>query len=190
MTIDMTGAERGRIRVHSRGIGRAAAYALSGFSLYLLIMAIISNSMESYGVSIAMSMLLIVPAMLLADHLIQEVIVDDQGLTRIGLFRRETLLPWDRVEKLQLVRNGAGHRELIVRGKRKKIVLSNMIFLINKANFWEAAFYVLERADEAGWPIKTGWLGRGVWFFHGSTYLPGDKFKDRKATVAGPPSSK
>ena len=176
----------GEIRVHSRGIGQGAAYVLLGFSLYLLLMGFINNPMESYAVTFLMSLIPILPMVFLADFLIKEVVVDNQGLTRHGLFGRKTTITWDQVVKVALIRNSAGTREMVVFGPKRKIVLSNTIFLISKPNFWEAALAVLDRADQAKRPVKAGLLGRRAWFFHVLEYLPGDKFEDRKADLGGP----
>jgi hypothetical protein len=51
---DMTGEGSYEIRVHSRGIGSAIAYALLIFSVYIPIMGFINNPMESYGVTFLM----------------------------------------------------------------------------------------------------------------------------------------
>ena len=187
----MTGETRGWIRLHSRGIGPVAAYVLLGLAFYLLLMAFVNNPLDSYGASFALALIPVVMLVLFAAYVIQEVVIDSHGVTRIGLLGRRAMIPWDQIQKIQLVRNTAGMREMIVIGNKKKIVLSNTIFLIEKPNFWEAAFVVLDRADAAGRPVKAGLiLGRGAWFFHGSTYLPGEKFKDREANLEGPESSK
>ena len=183
---DMTNETRQEIVVHSWRMGRYLSYAMLAFGLYILVMAFINNPMKSYGVSFAMSLILIVPLALLADHVSGEVMVGEAGLTRTGLLGRKTIILWDRIKKISLVRNSSGIRELIVIGYGKKIVLSNTFFLISKPNFWEAAFKVIDRADAAGWPIKIGILGREAWFYHGSTYLPGEQFKDRRDSLEAP----
>lgn len=183
---DLTSNVHGEIRLHSRGIGKVLAYALLGFTLYVLFMGFINNPMGSYWVSLALNLFVIIPAVLFADFFIQEVVVNDFGVTRIGLFGRETVLNWDQIVKIKLIRNSSGMRELIIVGRGKKIVLSNTIILINKPNFWEAVFIVIDRANADGRQIKAGLLGRRAWFYHGSTYLPGDKFEDRKADLNGP----
>jgi hypothetical protein len=188
---DMTIEARGRIRVHSRGIGTVASYALLGFAFYILMMAFINNPMDSYGASFALALIPVALLVLFAAYVVQEVVVDTQGVTRIGLLGRRTTILWEQIQRIQLVRNTAGLREMVIYGKKKKIVLSNTIFLIEKPNFWEAAFVLLDRADAAGRPVKAGFiLGRRAWFYYGSTYLPGDKFEDREASLEGPKSEK
>ena len=182
---DLTTETPTGIRVHSRGLGTALAYALLACAVYLLVKGLGNNALGSYGASLAVTLILVVPIVLLADHVINQVVVDDQGLTRIGLFGRKTFLPWSKVTKLRLMRYSAGMRELVVISRWKKIPVSNTIILIDKPNFWEAAFAILDRADAAGWPVKTGFTGRSGWFYCGLEYLPGPQFEDRKPGLKG-----
>ena len=113
------------------------------------------------------------PVYMILDMCVGRSELDRQGIVRYGAFGRRTIIPWSEMTRVDLVRNSAGMREMIIRKKGGKIALANTFLMLPKKGFWPVALMVLAEADQRGVRVGEPWLvGRKGWFHYGSKYLP------------------
>ncbi len=149
------------------GVSIVIGYLLFCFGLAVPFMAFVRFLYPENLMFFVTTMVLFLPLFILADMMVAVIIVDREGIERRGLLNRRTVIPWNELAQIKLVRGTAGFREIVIKSRRKKIAFRNELLLMPRRNFWPAVRKILHQADKQGVEVKAGLLGRDVWFSPG-----------------------